>query len=236
MKIIQVPVILFTDHASKHHFESLPSNFQMVVQKSYEDFQCVKSRKDYFWKKQFDLNAEKHIHKSWMLGAIWYEKKNFVLEAMQMRPKTQYFIWADIGIFRDSHGDDLRKDFPLFRNFGQHSEQYFQDGLFHILQIQPFGKNESRITDYNSIRPMSVRLGGGILGGNREAWILANDAQETMVDEMVQIGQCIFKDQYVWSNCVKTMPHIFYLEKTVPEHDWFALLYRWSREPKTESI
>ena len=90
-----------------------------------------------FWKDQVDLDQEyrdtEKTEKTHTpeLYAIWYEKKEFVLKAIELNPfNHSKFLWADAGGFR------LPQWYSQLQNFAL--AEKVSDSKMFLLEIEPF--------------------------------------------------------------------------------------------------
>ena len=203
---------------------SWPSRVEFRIVRK-DDWVMLQRNKISFWDDQLRMDArEVGLHKSFMLGAVWAEKMYFVKRAMDENPfGSDKFIWCDAGIMRTD--EDANRGFL----FGC-DEQVISDSKFHILEVGPCKPVEEKWW-YPKV-PSEVRFGGGILGAHKTVWIDMIAKYESVFDELVKAGICVFKDQIVWANIVLRFPELF---STVRAHSkWFHLLEAWSVAPLRE--
>lgn len=183
-----------------------------------------------FWKQQLAIDPERTVHKSPELGAIWYEKMWFV-ERASRETKFEFdsLIWCDIGILRS------RKEQRLAYLFGMDSAP-FADNKLHVLQVAPLF-NWGCAKPWIPMSGSDISVGGGILGGSRDAWKAARDAYDATMKQLASQGHCVFKDQVVWTNTILESPMLFTLESINTMGDaWMSLLYAWSRIPLDSAL
>lgn len=200
---------------------SWPERIVFIVLKK-DDWKSLKCKSISFWESQLEMNeAEVHLHKSFLLGAIWNEKMYFVEKAIELNPfQSNVFIWTDAGIMRTE--EDASAGFL----FGC-DERVIANDKFHILQVGKIEQDEGEF--WNPRKTEEIRFGGGILGGTRKAWKTVIPLYETMMETLVEKKICVFKDQIVWANVIRKQPDLF--EVIHSYGDWFHLLRLWSKVP-----
>jgi hypothetical protein len=199
---------------------SFPERTLFIV-KPIKDLDALSRYGPEMWQKELRKDPEKGTHKSAELGAIWYEKKEFVREAIEKNPfQTNSFIWCDIGILRDTPEQDVFL-------FGC-SDKYCDDNRFHILNIVPCGAEFAGEALWE--QPHStVRFGGGIFGATKETWLTVSGLYDEVMQKMMAAKMRVFKDQSVWFNVVKLHKHLFAIHKTPTKNpSWFQMLHDFS--------
>lgn len=125
-----------------------------------------------FWEGQVRMDPERHIHHNYTLYWVWGEKISFVKQVADRNPfRTKFFLWGDIGAFRNNHfnGKLLVQKSKYFLKF---------PSAVLLLSVYPFTEQE-----LNGREPVDLtkcrgcdRIGGGFIGGTKcavERWFRA---------------------------------------------------------------
>ena len=144
---MRAPIIMYTDNESSvPAIADRPSGTIQVVEKRPADFRV--SRFGFDWEAQLSLDPERHIH-SVHLYRVWLEKTSFVNQALRANPyKSTHFVWVDYGCFR---AEQVVPWEPM--------TIYMPPSRMLVLNI-------SGLLDPHDTK----RIGGGIIGGDRQAW------------------------------------------------------------------
>lgn len=170
------------------------------------------------------------------LYKIWNEKSRMLQMGVQMNPfATDYFIWCDIGCFRDANAFKRNPDlfdFPRINNLPQ-------DRIL-LLEIQPFTTEEKLYPENLDARFQFVnRIGGGIFGGSKQAINTWGNKYYTLLMEMYRRSIFIGKDQSVMAFYTLLFPKevsLISIPSGYPRDPWFYLTEYLSLAPKIEEI
>ena len=160
-----------------------------------------------FWKKQLDLDEECDFHDKTRkihtpeLYAIWYEKKEFVLKAIEMNPfGHDKYLWADAGGFR------IQEWYPKLQTFALADQ--VPDNKMFLLEIEPFTK------DPRELSLKTTTVGGGYLAAHKNVWASFSEKYDQMLEEYVAQGHFVGKDQHIFASMYLKTPDQFDLVKT----------------------
>ena len=205
-----VPVVFFT---TADVVEELRNNINTddvtFVYLPFEDFQAFNKFGVDFWVRQKERDPQ--LYHTYQLGAVWYEKKEFVLRAMDII-KTDIYIWCDAGCIRDQLSEDCAK------SFGTRTTYSTNDDKIHLQQINDNITNDFYQFPYKCIA-------GAIIVGNNRAWREYSrlyDSTLTHYDSNQVSGT---SDQYIVKSCVDSRPDLFVLYPQPSSIDnWFKFL------------
>ena len=211
LKYIKNPIIFFTTPDLKEEFElirgDLPIYFYIV--NSIYDINAFKKYGYDFWKHQCDIDVEKYHTPE--LGAIWYEKKEFVKKAILFVDNIDIndnkynlntnipFIWCDAGCVRSDEWIDIIKSFGNKINVIPKDKLMFQ--LINEIPNKDF-----------FIYP-DVHIAGAIICGYKDSWFEYSDLYDDMIKIYVNNKICINMDQHVWASVILKNPDNFKLCK-----------------------
>jgi hypothetical protein len=156
------------------------------------------------------------------LYAIWYEKKEFVLRAMERNPfSSDRFVWCDAGICRYPDWVDKLGGFP--------QRDLIPQGKMLILEIDPLRPENCRIEGGIPGRfDGTATFGGGILASDKEGWIRWSKAYDAMLVRYHLAGRFVGKDQNIMASVLLESPETAVVVKRPsclgPIGGWFYLL------------
>lgn len=163
-----------------------------------------------FWERQYSRDTERYHSPE--LGALWYEKREFVRKAMNIVPDADVYIWCDAGCVRD--------DMPekCFKFFGHRQLISANDGRIHLQQV-------ASLLDTKFYVFANCFIGCAIMCGNRSAW---ESYRRIYDDSLKQYDRCEIpgiSDQYITQSCIHISPHLFALhpEETYGDN-WFKFI------------
>jgi teichuronic acid biosynthesis glycosyltransferase TuaG len=211
---IDCNLVFFTTEEYVPFIESIRSNYSSKTRIICMDFQECNAYKKY--SKQFWIDEEKKdfetCHSS-DLYAVWYEKKEFVLKAIEKNYfNSSKYVWMDAGICRSV-------------DWLQHIKRFYSykipNDSFLILKITDF-EEEIDLQKKNCV-------GGGVLAGTREKWIQFSEKYDDMLQKFVKENKFVGKDQTLIATMYKESPSFF----TMISHPnyfnefmcWFTLLF-----------
>lgn len=208
---IESPIVFFTTEDLVDIFKSIRNENIIYEILPFEELVAIKQYGKDFWERQKERDPEKYHTPE--LGMIWYEKKEFVLKAIEKNYyNTEYFIWCDAGCVRS----DLYKN--NIKNFGQNLTQINENKL-NIQQIKPFLTKE-----FYSFP--DICIAGAIMIGNKEKWNMFKKYYDIILEKYDKNKTPTIMDQYimagVYQNFKEDINPIYKIEKCVDE--WFFFL------------
>jgi hypothetical protein len=188
-----------------------PTDHVKIIYMSFDEchaFGCEYGRK--FWERQYSRDPERYHSPE--LGAIWYEKREFVRRAMDIVPDADVYIWCDAGCVRDSMSE------KNFNGFGHRELIKTNDGRIHLQQVGP-------TLDFKFYRFPNAFVGGAIICGNKDAWDSYRKVYDTILKQYDNCEISGISDQYITQSCIYTTPDLFVLhpEKTYGDI-WFKFI------------
>jgi len=176
------------------------------------------------WKPSTWIETAKKDHEtnhSPELYCMWYEKKEFVLRAIEMGAfGAKKFVWCDAGILRFNHW------IPHIQTFPQ--EERIVDGKMTLLNLVPFSEEDTVDTDFQHVN----RIGGGIQAADAETWRWWSIQYDAMMVKYQTSNRFIGKDQNLMSTLCLAHPERVNLVRPPQELDgytkWFWLLLWFS--------
>jgi Bacterial protein of unknown function (HtrL_YibB) len=201
LSIHTIPLIVFTDNETATFVEGMrdPKRDKLisVVRREFATWKLSnEDAMEHLWRVAHGLDAEKNVH-SPELYAMWANKAAFVLEGIRMNPhSSQYFVWCDIGIMRN------REQIIHYAQFPHYTPAVAAPDRMHLLEVamiaEPFyrhWKNHSQAVP----KPWPyIALGGGVLFGDKNAWIDFEAAYDATIREIKRRGLFYGKDQDVF--------------------------------------
>ncbi|XP_055347779.1 uncharacterized protein LOC129594940 [Paramacrobiotus metropolitanus] len=166
---------------------------------------------------------------------VWNQKWRFVQEAIEENAfNSEYFLWCDIGSFRDTNLAHLLKTFPnvdVVRNKLQdHSKLTFN--LMSPYNEDERGNGSFWLTLRNG-NTFADHVGGGIVAGHKEAWAIWIRNYYNMQVLFFKLGLNGGKEQNLmnavvvrsWNNVQLVRPESYFNGTGNP---WFYLQYYFS--------
>jgi len=164
-----------------------------------EEWKSSKILSDSEWDEQEAIDPEKSIHNK-KLYKVWFEKKNFVLKAIEMNPfNSQYFLWTDTGIVRDTNSIKYIKGYPEISKIDQTK--------ILLLNIAPFKDDDKNDCCFYG----KDRIGGGIIGASAEMWKIFSEKYEIALLKNKEAGHFVGKDQSIMARIYLENKDIFQL-------------------------
>ena len=207
-------LVFFTSEEYVPFIESIRSNYSSKTRIISMDFQDCNAYKKYT--KEFWIEQEKSDYEtchSSDLYAVWYEKKEFVLKAIEKNYfNSSKFIWMDAGICRSVDWIEQIKRFYSYK---------IPDDSFLILKITDF-EDETDLLKKNSV-------GGGILAATEEKWKQFSEKYDDMLQKFVKENKFVGKDQTLIATIYKEDPSFFTMIRRPDSFNefvcWFTLLF-----------
>ena len=174
------------------------------------------------WDKLALLDPETLAGHSVDLYKVWYEKKNFVLRAIDLNPFDHTdFVWTDAGICRDPTLAALIKKYPV-------ADRIPTDRMM-MLNVVPFVlRDDVIINGFPGGGEDKPRIGGGIIAGPKEEWIKYDLLFNSIVDRYRHAGLFWGKEQTIMKTLVlENKSKISLIDvKPIAVNIWFySLLY-----------
>jgi hypothetical protein len=172
--------------------------------------------REYLWEKQRQMDPEKRYH-SKELYILWNEKVNFLLETIRDNAfDSDYFLWTDIGCFRDTDKALQLTDYPDTKLVNK----YLGTDKIFFLQMSPLTLDD-QIIGSNGIpkhdfKNDETKLAGTIFGGHKKAVLQYGEVYYPAMDMMVRSGRFIGKDQNLMSAIAVMYPQLFHLVSPRP--------------------
>lgn len=207
-------LVIFTTEELVPFFEDIRSKFltkTRIVPMNFQDCNAYNKYSKEFWLYQETIDHET-CHSS-DLYAVWYEKKEFVLKAIEKDYfHNSKYIWMDAGICRSNSW------IPFIKRFYSNT---IPEDKFLIMKI----------TDFETIDDLTKKnsVGGGILAGTVEKWIQFSEKYDCMVQKFVKENRFVGKDQTLIATMYKEDPNFFKMITKPESFDndmvWFVLLF-----------
>lgn len=194
IRSISAPVIFFTSPDVQLEIETFGYNISHIkfVVLSFEELSAWTKCGHEFWNRQKERDPE--LYHTPELGAIWYEKKEFILKAMTLSD-ADYFIWCDAGCVRDNNAEEAailfgRRNYP------------FTPGKLHVQMIRTISKKDYYIYP-------DVSIAGAIMAGDRIAWKQHSELYDSVLQEYDIATISGMSDQYVTCACIVRLPELY---------------------------
>lgn len=191
-------MIIFCDAASKSTIEEMRCFHKektLIVETEFSDFYC------YQYSRQFVehtvLDTELDRGHNMFLYMIWNEKTNFLKRAIELNPfKTDYFLWTDIGCFRETNTEYLNWPNP------KRISEMPKDKVL-LLSIAHFTEYELLTSSFDEIPSFQYenRISAPIFGGYKDVLLKWHKKYYEMLEYFILREQFIGKDQSIM-NCV----------------------------------
>jgi hypothetical protein len=219
-------LIFFTDPALVSQMEGLfaarPGPTK-VIGVPFSELSAFQKLSPKLWLQTREDDPEKDKHSA-ELYAIWYEKKEFVLRAIELNPfNSEHFVWCDAGICRYPEWVPHIQAFPR-------REMIPADKML-VLRVGPFNE-ASHEKDAYGVRgdfKDCVSVGGGILATAAPTWKLWSKAYDAMLMRYYLAGRFVGKDQNIMASMILENPNLVVLIDPPPVMNtiqrWFYLLF-----------
>ncbi|OQV22670.1 hypothetical protein BV898_03495 [Hypsibius exemplaris] len=232
----EVPCYLyiFTDDESYPMLRELRSahlNRTKFLIKPFEELRMAKLG-EAFWRKHYDMDPRWKRHNS-RLYIIWNEKTNFVMDAIGDDPfNSDYFIWCDIGSFRNASRLPQLRTFPNEKKISQ-----LDSTKIHMEILYPFRRRDYALLPNNGLPvrrfQKEVRLAGGFMVGHRRAWQKWNGIFYETLMRMSEANRFVGDDQIVMVNVAVLHPELTKFITPKPYFNdtgdgWFYFQYLFS--------
>lgn len=157
------------------------------------------------------------VHHSIELYATWYEKKEFILRAIDMKAfGATRFVWCDAGILRFPEWLEFIKAFPR--------EDCIPSGKMTLLNLVEFEPADT----IDTVFQYTNRIGGGIQAADADTWRWWSIQYDSMMVRYQLSGRFVGKDQSIMASLCVLHPDRVHLVRPHPAMDahslWFWLL------------
>lgn len=182
-----------------------------VVYMKFEDSHALSSAWGReFWERQYSRDPERYHSPE--LGAVWYEKREFIKKAMDITDAKVY-IWCDAGCVRDKLSE------TCLEAFGKRTLFDTNDGRIHL---QIVNENPSN-SEFYAFPNMFV--GGAIVCGNKSAWTSFRSVYDETLREYDENGITGIPEQNITHSCIRKQPELFMLHyEQTKINKWFKFL------------
>lgn len=223
----ECPLIFFTDPALVPHTQDMLKDRKgptHVIGLAFNELSAFKKLCPELWIHTHAKDPERMSH-SPELYTIWYEKKEFVLRAIEANPfGSDQFVWCDAGICRKQEWVEYLRSFPK-------REMIPPVGRMLLLRIDPFNEADSQPDKYGIMGDFGKRVtvGGGILAADIQGWISWSKAYDAMLMRYYLADRFIGKDQNIMASIILEQPELAFVvdaPRTMNTIDrWFYLLF-----------
>jgi len=208
------PLIIYTDYRSYKKIVELRGylmNKTIIYLTSLDELYMSKYNNILEYHQTID--KEKHIHNI-NLYKIWNEKINFVKKSIDNKTfNGEYYIWIDIGFFRDKNCNTLLKHFPDIQKIKNEINE-----KVGILQISPISdkyshliheENCQNVLTKNDLNDEICTVGGGFLIFHKNNIYKIHKLYFELMDKYIAKNRFIGKDQILYANLTITHPELF---------------------------
>lgn len=222
LKTLNCEIIVFTDEGSKKflNISEKKIKYQIVP---FDKLFYFKNYGLEFWGNQ--QIKDPNQNRTWKLSVLYNEKSKFIERAIELYPNIEWFIWADIGCFRQK----IDISFPVISHLKQDK--------ITLLQIKKFKKKELQ-KDYFLHPEKQVRLGGGVQVASKNIWIKYIKLYQQIFEKYVKYSS-VNCDQGLIGTLAIENKHLVDLipsKKTrITKSRWFYLLEYCSDNYKTKN-
>ena len=207
---VRAPVIFFTSADVQAEIESwgYPLTHVRFIVLPFEELNAWSLGRE-FWDRQKVRDPERYHTPE--LGAVWYEKKEFVRRAMDLVPEASIFIWCDAGCIRNERSAAAARDFG--------TRHRIVDDLLHIQYSFPAPTQSRYRFPYRCIA-------GALMAGTRVAWRLHTKYYDAILKQYDQDEVPAIMDQYIIKSCIDAHPEAYAHDTPPPGTDpWFFFLW-----------
>ena len=174
------------------------------------------------WESQPDKDPEKELH-SVDLYKLWYEKKEFVLTAIELNPfEHDDFLWLDAGIVREP------EILPLIKDDFPNASRIPTDRML-LLQVQPFTQDDEK--KYHTITGNFLkrdRIAAGLIAGSASSWHKWSAIYDETMNRYLEADLFIGKEQTIMSTMVlenKDLVSLISPPKNFGKKWFYSLIY-----------
>ena len=213
-------LVVFTDKENIDWIKKMRGGLPLtVIEKDKSEFYHAQFHKTY----QRDYAQDNNKSHSPELYRIWAEKIKFVNEAIDINPyKSEYFVWCDLGTFRET--DYVSNNF-LYTKF-----MWKGRVSFSIVEEFTLQEMAERLMNSNAIR-----VGGNIQIGEAAAWRVYNKIWDITRNDMMDNGIPTANDQRIMGTIALRYPwlvHLHYRDFDYAGNPWWHMLMYYQSEIK----
>jgi hypothetical protein len=211
LQTLNCNIIVFTDNDSKK-FLSITDEKIIYHTIPFEELYYFKNYGIDFWEQQQEKDPNKS--RAWKLSVLYNEKSKFVEKAIGLFPEIKWFVWTDIGCFREK----LNITYPII--------SHLNENKITLLQIKKFKTDELKKGFY--LHPeQQVRLGGGVQIATKTIWKIWIEAYRVVFNRYAK-NSSVNCDQGLLGTLAIEEPNLVNLipsKKTkITKSRWFYLL------------
>jgi hypothetical protein len=221
-KFLTIPfnLVVFTDKENSDWIKKARGDLPMVIiEKKFEDFYHNKFYDIY---NDFYVNKDPLKSRSPELYILWAEKVKFVNEVIKLNPyKSEYFVWTDIGTFREDNYVD-----PNFAD----TKHMWRDHISYTL-IEEFSLDEINnaiFTDKEVVSDL-IRTASGLQVGDIYSWKVYNEVWDNTIQKLIELNTLTGCDQQITTNIALAHPELIrllYVDLRFRGNPcWYPLLY-----------
>jgi len=196
---VTCPVIFFCSSKTYLEIQSKAKSNIKFIQREFDSFEMMKEPQMKKWKEWWNIDPEKEIH-SPELYAIWASKQEFIREAIKL-VDTDVYIWCDAGCFRTKRNGSF-----------ENTLNFIRPNKITCLDVTSFGICEKII-------------GGGVLAGDKNAWL---NFSKNYLDELDR--NINGKDQIIYYRILNNSNSIIINPSRKYGDQWFYLTSLFSEE------
>jgi hypothetical protein len=219
------PLVFFTDPSLQFVMQDMLKDRTAptkVVGLPFQELGALQKLPPSVWGSTHLIDPERDIH-SPELYAIWYEKKEFVLRAIQLNPfGSEHFVWCDAGICRYPDWVPYLQNFPRLELFPSGDKML-------VLRVAPFDDCPPDSFGIRGDFSKQTSVGGGILAARREGWLAWSRHYDDMFLRYILAGRFVGKDQNIMASMILDRPDSVILVDPPPAMNsvqrWFYLLF-----------
>ena len=204
-------IIFYTTEKLSLIFKNIRTENIIYEVVPFEELVAIKKYGYDFWQKQKDIDVESYHSPE--TGIVWYEKKEFVLRAIEKNYfNSDIFIWCDAGCVR------YESIFSKIKTFGQNLNILNKDKL----NVQTI----TDIVDKKFYQHPDIYMAAAIIAGNKEIWKITSKIYDEILLDYTNNKVCAIMEQYIYASLIKRYPEYFECIKPRKQyHDvWFFLL------------
>jgi hypothetical protein len=217
LRNIATPMIIFCDAKSGDKIRNYRSEYPLatvIIQTEISEFYNYKYLEQ--WKKTLELDNEKHLHNT-ELYMIWAEKSQFLKLGAEKNPfRSEFFLWCDIGYFRNTPEQVPIAELRNFPNIDKIK-------ILPRCRILMLLVNHIPLNKLDGMHYIVQKIGGGMFGGFRETiagWANAYDAAlNIFFTNNIFAGQ----DQLIMRFIIDKVPNLCLCINSPSFEDWFLL-------------
>ena len=207
MLLIQTPMVVFSDEKSKPVIQQIRGNLPThYITIDFPDFYTYRYEMNFYEHQTMD--HEIFIGHNPQLYMIWNEKSHFLKRAAETNPfQTEYFLWVDIGCFRNTNKSYLK--WPNPEKVAQ-----LEKGKMLMVQVYPFRLEELGAKwNAESLHSFQYtnRIGGTMFGGTKGAIDKWHGKYYEMLEYFIRIDRFIGKDQSIMNSVYLCEPQLVQL-------------------------